>query len=201
MAVTDWFLDANKDQSPDNDNGGQLRRIVRLLKGFTRSRSSWRDHIATGFMITKLVVEEYSANAAREDMALYDTMVAIRDRLRRNLEIEHPTVAGEMLTKGSDDSRAKFLRDKLDWAIGELAVLSQWDCSRKRALKAWDKAFNSTFFIDRLEADEAEGRKRDGTGVAATAMGAGVAANLLIKEAEAAAVEKPVDKHGGGRYA
>ena len=201
LAVTDWFLDANKAQSPDTDNGGQLRRIVRLLKGFSRSRASWRDHVATGFMITKLVVERYSANAAREDVALYDSMVAIRDRLRWNLEIAHPTVDGEMLTKGDDDSRAKFLREKLDWAIGELAVLSQWDCSREQALKAWDGAFNSTYFINRLETDEAKGQKADRAGAAAPSLGAGVASSLLVEGAEAAAEEKPVDKRGGGRYA
>ncbi len=182
LAVTDWFLDANRGQSPDNDNGGQLRRIVRLLKGFARSRPSWRDHMATGFMITKLVVEKYSINPAREDMALYDTMVAVRDRLRSDLEIAHPTVAGEMLTRSATDSRTKFLRDKLNWAIEELAVLSQWDCSRERALNAWDTAFNSTFFIDRLETGE-------------------VTAGLLIKGAEEVAARKPVDKRGGGRYA
>ena len=201
LTVTKWFLDTNKEKSPDDDNGGQLRRIVRLLKAFARSRPSWRKHIATGFMITKLVVEKYSANADREDKALYDTMVAIHDRLRWNLEVEHPTVEVEMLTKGPDDSQTRFLRDKLNWAIGELAVLSQWDCSRERALKAWDKAFNTTFFIDRLETDEAEGQKRDGAGVAATASGVGVAASLLIKGADEAAAEKPVDKRGGGRYA
>ena len=199
LAVTDWFLDANKDQSPDNHSGGQLRRIVRLLKAFARSRPSWRDRIATGFMITKLVVEKYSANAAREDMALYDTMVAIRDRLRWNLEIEHPTVAGEMLTKGPDDSRARFLQDKLDWAIGELAVLSQRDCSREQALKAWDKVLDTTFFIDCLEDEEAENQKSTGAGVAAAALD--MAAGLLIKGSEKAAAEKPVDKRGGGRYA
>ena len=158
LTVTDWFLDTNKELSPDSDNGGQLRRLVRLLKAFARSRPSWRDHIATGFMITKLVVEKYSANAAREDVALYDTMVAIRNRLSWDLEIKHPTVAGEMLTKGSDDSRARFLRDKLDWAIGELAALFEWNCSREHALKAWNKVFTTEFFIDRLETDKVEGR-------------------------------------------
>ena len=203
LAVTDWFLDANKDKSPDSDSGGQLRRIVRLLKAFARSRRNWRDHIATGFMITKLTVERYSANATREDMALYDTMVTIRDRLRSNLEIEHPTVAGEWLTKGPDDSRARFLRDKLDWALGELAVLSQWDCSREQALKAWDKVFDTTFFIGggRLEDDEAESQESAGTPVAAAASGTGTASGLLIKGSEEAAAEKPVDKRGGGRYA
>ena len=201
LAVTDWFLDANRDKSPDTDNGGQLRRIVRLLKAFARSRPSWRDQIATGFMITGLVVERYSANAAREDMALYDTMVSIRDRLRTDLVIEHPTVAGETLTKGHDDSRAKFLREKLSWAIDQLAVLFQSDCSRERALKAWDKVFDTTAFMGRHKDDKAEDQKNAGTSVESSPAGTGTAPSLLTKGREEAATEKPVDKHGGGRYA
>ena len=195
LAVTAWFLEANKGKSPDQDNGGQLRRVVRLLKAFARSRSSWRERIATGFMITKLVVEEYSANADREDKALYDTMVAIRDRLRRSLEIEHPTVEGEMLTKGPGDSEAGFLRDKLEWAIDELAVLFQWDCNEEQALKAWDKVFNTRFFRDRIETDEAANRASEGSGIAPATSG------LLIAGAEKAAAKRPVDKRGGGRFA
>ncbi len=194
LAVTDWFLEANKAQSPDGHNGGQLRRMARLLKAFARSRPSWRERIATGFMITKLVVEKYVANAGREDKALYDTMVAIRDRLDLDLEVEHPTVKGEMLTKGPDDGRTKFLREKLDWAIDELDVLFDPDCTREQALKGWDKVFNTTFFIERLEDDKAETQKNEGVGAAA-------AAALLIKGAEKAAAEEPVDKRGGGRYA
>ena len=152
-------------------------------------------------MITGLVVERYSANAAREDMALYHTMVSIRDRLRSNLVIEHPTVAGETLTKGHDDSRAKFLRDKLSWAVDQLAVLFRGDCSRKEALKAWDKVFDSKVFMDRHEDDETEDQSNAGTSVAASPSGMGTAASLLIKGREEAATEKPVDKHGGGRYA
>ena len=201
LAVTEWFLEANKAQSPDGDNGGQLRRMVRLLKALARSRPSWRERIASGFMITKLVVEKYVANAGHEDKALYDTMVAIRDRLDWDLEIQHPTVKGEMLTKGPDDGRAKFLREKLDWAIDELEVLFGPECTREQGLKAWDKVFNTTFFIERLEDDEAEAKKSEGAGDTAAALGAGVAAAILIKGAEKAAAEEPVDKRGGGRYA
>ena len=195
LAVTEWFLAANREKSPDQDNGGQLRRTVRLLKAFARSRSSWRERIATGFMITKLVVEEYSANAYREDRALYDTMVTIRDRLRRSQEIAHPTVEGEMLTKGPADSEAGFLRDKLEWVIDEMVVLFQWDCSDEQALKAWDKVFNTRFFRDRLETDKAANRTSEGTGTAPATAG------LLIAGAEKAAAKRAVDKRGSGRYA
>lgn len=201
LAVTDWFLDANKAKSPNSDNSGQLRRVVRLLKAFARSRPSWREHVATGFMITTLVVERYSANTNHEDRAFYDTMVAIRDRLNWDLKIQHPTVEGEMLTKGPDDSRARFLREKLDLAIDELGVLFQWDCNREQALKAWDKVFNTEFFVDRLKTESVESRKSKDVGAVAKASGTGVAAGLMIQGAEKKAADKPVDKRGGGRYA
>lgn len=200
QGVTDWFLEANKDQSPDLQNGGQLRRVVRLLKAFARSRPSWRERIATGFMITKLVVERYVASGAREDVSLYDTMAAIRDRLSWDLEIEHPTVDGEKLTRGPDDGRSKLLRDKLDWALDQLQILHDPDCSREQALRAWDKVFNTTFFSERLGEDEAEAQEEGGAGSLAV-LGAGVAAGLLIMGAKKAAAKEPVDKRGGGRYA
>ena len=193
LAVKDWFLAANKDKSPDTENGGQLRRMVRLVKAFARSRPSWQGRIATGFMITVLVIEKYRANATYEDKALYDTMVAIRDRLNLSLGIEHPIVKSEMLTKGPGDGRTKFLREKLAWAIDELDILVKPDCTREQGLKAWDKVFNTDFFIKRLDEGEAGNRKSEGAGA--------VAAALLIKGAEKAAAEKPVDKRGGGRYA
>lgn len=187
LAVTTWFLDSNKKRSPDAKNGGQLRRIVRLLKCFARSRPSWRDKIAPGFMITRLVVDEYLLNAEREDTALYNTMVAIRDRLNRNLEIAHPTIEGQMLTKGPEDARAKFLRDKLDWAIAELDVLFEPACDRKQALKTWGKVFDTTFFGER---DDKGPKHKEAVSTA-----------ILIKGSEEAAAKEPVDKRGGGRYA
>ena len=78
LGVTKWFLAENKRQSPSLVNGGQLRRLVRLLKAFAKSRRSWRGRIASGFMITKLVVENYVPSSDREDSALCQTMVAIR---------------------------------------------------------------------------------------------------------------------------
>ena len=191
--VTRWFNRENKRQSPDTTNGRQLRRQTRLLKAFARSRASWRPRIAAGFTITTLIVEEcYRGNGTREDEALYYTMVAMRDRLYTNLAVAHPVVDGEWLTKGPDDGRTKFLRDKLTWAINELSVLFDANCTHTQALNAWDKVFNTTYFKERLKDD-----KTDGGGDA----GAGLSAGILIKGAEKAAERRPVDKRGGGRYA
>lgn len=181
--VTAWFLRANQTQSPDQKNGGQLRRIVRLLKYFARSRASWAGRIATGFMITKLVVDNYRASARREDLALLNTMAAIRDRLNVSLMIEDPTMPGEWLTKGMDDSRARLLREKLDWALGELEdVRSE---SRTEVLGAWDRVFSTTFFGKRGEKLKA----------------AAAPSSVLIVGAERGAGRSAVDKRGGGRYA
>ena len=76
--VTDWFNDENKNQSPDVDNGRQLRRITRLVKKYAQSRASWKGQIASGFAITKLVTECYKADVLREDSALRSAIAQLR---------------------------------------------------------------------------------------------------------------------------
>jgi hypothetical protein len=148
--VNEWFERENNSKSPDTVNGRQLRRIVRQIKKFARSRESWKGQILTGFGITKLVTECYCANAIREDVALHDTMKAIRDRLIWNLEVAHPVTPHDTITKGANDARARFLRDRLTEAINTLAPLFKSDCTRASALNCWDRVFATTFFSDRL---------------------------------------------------
>lgn len=189
-AVTDWFDEENQSQSPDEDNGRQMRRVTRLQKKFARSRPSWCESTASGLTVTKLVVECYRPDADREDVALYDTMKAIRDRLSSNLEVSHPVVAGDKLTKGKDDARTKFLRDKLSEALEHLAVLFESTCTRTKALAAWDKVYNTTFFSSRDDAKTT------------TSASASIAtASMLTSNSAAEAMRAPVQKHGGQRYA
>jgi hypothetical protein len=145
--VTDWFESENNNKSPDTDNGRQLRRIVRQIKKHARSRDSWKGQILSGF--TKLVTECFRGNVGREDKALYETMRAIRDRLKLSLVIAHPITPNETITGGSDDPRARFLRDRLSEALDALAPLFEYDCTRKKALRCWDKVYATTFFSDR----------------------------------------------------
>jgi hypothetical protein len=149
--VTDWFEQDNINKSSDTDNGRQLRRIVRQIKKYARSRASWKGQTINGFGITKLVSECYRGNASREDMALYNTMKAIRDRLNSDLEITHPVTPNATITTGTDDARARFFRDRLTEAIDSLLPLFGYSCDRKTALKSWDKVFATTFFSDRSE--------------------------------------------------
>lgn len=183
LAVTKWFRKAVRDKSANLLNGGQLRRLTRLMKGFARSRESWRGAIATGFMISRLVVDHFVANEDREDVSVRNTMQAIHNRLTWNLEVDHP-VLDEKLTRGADDSRTALLRDKLAWALEQLEVLDRWDCSEEQALKAWDRVFATTYFTD-------------GTKAVKSAI---TSAAILGTRSQDRAAAEPVDRRGGGRY-
>ena len=99
-------------------------------------------------MITKLVTESLKARS-REDEALHETMRAIRDRLEWDLAVKHPVTPNETITNGSDDPKAKFLREKLSDAIRWLEPTEKTDCSRENALACWDKVFNTDYFSKR----------------------------------------------------
>lgn len=182
--VSDWY----EDERAKSADGAQLRRINRDLKKYARSRYSWRGGILSGFGITVLTTERYRVND-REDRALYDTMVAIRDRLSWDLQVAHPVTPGDYITSGSDDARARCFRDKLTEAIVTLQPLFETNCTRERALKCWDKVFATTFFSERLEEE-----KR-----AAVAAPAIISSAALLGATAAAA--GAVSSAGGGRHA
>ena len=152
--VTEWYKKAVIEKSPDTVNGRQLRRITRHVKAYKNSRASWKAKMASGFVISALVVECYVSDD-RDDVSLYKTIKTIRDRLKLNLEVCHP-VRNEMLTKGADDARTKHLREKLSEALDDLEVLFDSDCTRLKALKAWNRIFKHQFWIDRISKEESK---------------------------------------------
>jgi hypothetical protein len=182
--VSSWY----ENERAKSADGRQLRRINRDLKKYSRSRLSWRADILSGFGITMLVAERFS-QADREDRALYDTMVAIRDRLNWNLQVAHPVTPGDYITNGLDDARARCFREKLTEAIDTLQPLFGSDCTRECALKCWDKVFATTFFSEQLENERR-------AGVAAPAI---VNSATLLSQTSAAAAA--VSSAGGGRHA
>ncbi len=148
--VEQWFKAVNTELSPEN-NSHQFRHVVRMLKKFARSRKMWKDHIATGFTITKLAQEHFVADCDRNDVALRMTMRNIYDRLIYNLEVDHPVTPNSKLTSGPNDEKSIFFRDKLYDALIELEVLDKSDVKQKEALTAWDNVFNTSFFSGRCK--------------------------------------------------
>ena len=188
--VTGWFNDENNKKSPDTGNGRQVRRTVRQLKAFARSRSSWSGQILSGFGITVLAAECFCARLDNDDQALHDTMEAIRDRLDQDLVIKHPCTDGATITNGDDDAKAKFLRSKLDDALRWLEALFDANCTRNEALACWDKVFCTTYFSERGE----EEKRLALSGARSIATSAAI---IGLKSVTAAAVAST----GGGRHA
>jgi hypothetical protein len=155
--------------------------------------------MASGFAISVLVVECYVTDD-RDDIALYETMKTIRNRLNRDLEIKHP-VRNEMLTKGTDDPGTKFLRDKLTDALDNLDILFGHDCTRLEALKAWKDVYSHQFWANRVcdeEAKEKEKSKQQKAeilrgGNSGLALAAGITAAVGLSVARA----KQTEAYGG----
>ena len=148
--VTDWYEEIRKGTSDQI----QFRRLNRHLKKHAKSRESWKSRNLSGFGITVLLAEEHVLFTDREDLALYCTMEAIKNRLDNNTVINHPVTPDQTVTTGIPDSKATFFCSKLSEALDALAPLFESDCGREKALKCWDKVFNTTFFSERYEADQ-----------------------------------------------
>ncbi|MBT3071427.1 hypothetical protein KKP04_11185 [Rhodomicrobium sp. Az07] len=175
-AVTDWFKRQNKALSPDfEESEGQFLRVVKLLKAFARSRTSWKGQIATGFMITKLTSDNFVKYAGRDDESLIRTCKAIESRLQTQKLITHPTL-NENINR-EEDGRPEFFRLQLEEKLAHLDILNDPECTHAQAMAAWDKFFASDWFAKQ---PEPEGKK-----AFAEALGAPSAA---------------VQKQGGGRY-
>ncbi|WP_136626162.1 nucleotidyltransferase domain-containing protein [Bradyrhizobium macuxiense] len=147
LANTKWFKDENKNKSSDstsNGNDGQFIRIVRLAKGFARSRYGWSDKIASGFAISKLVADNFAQSQERDDSVLRQTLRSISLVLALNSAVRHP-VLNENIAESGDET-TKFLKEKIDENLKHLDVLDKLDCSHEDAMKAWDKFFNTDWF-------------------------------------------------------
>ncbi|OBX19000.1 hypothetical protein A9995_10350 [Erythrobacter sp. QSSC1-22B] len=166
--VTTWFIDEVENKSPKTDDWGnaptvrvnQLRRMVRLVKWFCRSRTSW--NLPGGMITTALVVECYRPDRSRDDVALYDTLVAINARLRTDCRVWHPNGGGRELTgKAEYLNQVTLLRDKLSANLPKLAVLYEDRCTREKARSAWDWVFNHAFWAAKEVLCEAALAKAD----------------------------------------
>ncbi len=150
MGITNWFNKIVHTYSPSKEQGAtveanQMRRIVRWLKAFTKSRENW--DLPGGLIISMLVAECYIRNLHRDDTSLYDTMVAIRNRLRTFEEVWNPVESNQTLTsRPVDKGRIRRFRDKLDSTISKLEVLHNPECTKEQAIQAWHWVFQHPFW-------------------------------------------------------
>jgi hypothetical protein len=156
--ITVWFEDSvTKLNKAKAESGGQLRRIVRLIKRFARSRGDKWD-MPNGLKLTILVEECFQAAVDRDDTAFYKLLKNLSSRLWRSLAIYNraqTTSQQDKLTKTDCDANMTELRTRVDEALKQLAVLESSNCTKKAARIAWDWVFQSEgFFRDYDEEQE-----------------------------------------------
>lgn len=151
MEVNDWFAAQVTEKSPKPSflaqprvASGQLRRIVRFLKWFCRSRSSWC--LPGGMVVTALAVECYRPDADRDDVALYKTLVAVKDRLCLWTTVNNPVGSSELTSHAEVLKQVERLRDNLKIVVPKLSPLLEAGCTREKARSAWDWVFNHDFW-------------------------------------------------------
>jgi Adenylyl/Guanylyl and SMODS C-terminal sensor domain len=152
MEVNNWFAKRVDEKSPTAGflsepevAPGQMRRVVRFVKRFCRSRSSWS--LPGGMVVSALVDEAYRPDHQRDDVALYNTLVALRNRLRWSTTVNNPVDTSRELTSSEEvRNQVERLRDKLGTMVGKLDVLFQPSCTREHARSAWDWVFNHEYW-------------------------------------------------------
>jgi hypothetical protein len=172
-AVTDWFTERVDTLSPKSNPAfghyvrvqpGQFRRIVRFVKWYCRSRTAWS--LPGGMIISALLADgTYRPDPNRDDRALYDTLVALRDRLAYNTKVYSPIDGSDLTAKAEIQSQVKRLHQYLARNIPRLSVLfDQRECTREKARSAWDWIFNHPFWVEKEETKKAvvEGRALSG---------------------------------------
>lgn len=156
MEITNWFNNKVRELSPTGERNqpvaaGQLRRIVRWLKAFAKVQTKPQPG---GLLISVLAVESYQPNTERDDVALYNTMVAICQRAYGN-HVYNPVDCTLELT-----NRDKYLRQvanfrtALTQVLQDLRILFQTD-GEEYALAAWNAVFQHEFWTAKSIVTEA----------------------------------------------
>jgi hypothetical protein len=141
--VTRWFNNRVGELNTGEEDGSQMRRVVKLTKKFSR-RLEWKEQTTSGIIITKLVMDHFVSAVDREDQSLRDTWKAILGQLEKTTEVKHPILDTNLASDG--DNEVVYFRDCLCDALKTLEVLDGDNCTKEQARDAWDNVFDATFF-------------------------------------------------------
>jgi hypothetical protein len=149
-AINEWFHESVRNLSPKKEFGAtvedcQFRKVVRLVKRFTRSRESWS--LPGGLIISVLLSECYKSDFHRDDIALVNSIKSLYNRLEVNRQVYNPTDTSKELTeKQKYKYEVNRFHQKLKQAIKRIEKLDKPDCTEDDALNFWHWFFNSDFW-------------------------------------------------------
>lgn len=196
--ITEWFVRQVAEKSPETVGSRQMRRIVRLLKYWAKSRASWV--MPSGFVLSVLVDENFRWQGwnGRDDQALLAVMRAIRNnRQWGNNNVYRPVPPRDEITNERTRAHVDNLCEQLKGAIEELSKLEAADCDELTALKALKWVFCTDYWDDRIkELEEGDDGGGGGNGSGGGSGGGGTRATVPPEP------KRPIDKKGGtGNYA
>ncbi|NJA70408.1 nucleotidyltransferase, partial [Clostridioides difficile] len=124
-AINKWFRDEIKEHTED------LRKVVRLLKMFSKSRELWK---MPGGLIQSVLSEEKIQNYKRMDELFFYTIREISVRLKKSIEVYNPTDDTQsLLLKQSDYKKMSNLCNRLENKLSALDILFDNECTKKDA--------------------------------------------------------------------
>lgn len=146
--MTNWFDERVRSRSPSGFGvtvaSGQLRRIVRYLKYFARSRAQWR--LPGGMILTTLTEECYQPHGHRDDVALRETLLAMARRLQAHRMVASPIDGSDLTAKDKRKREMDSLAAALFENVPKLDILFDPSCTRQQARNAWRQIFNHAFW-------------------------------------------------------
>ena len=196
-----WFEERVKALNRQREGlGNQLRKMIRLLKRFARSRgASW--DMPNGLKLTMLTEEKMPTSYERDDECFYWLMHMLNDRLAHSLEIENRAqtkAPRDKLTKSPSDANMIELRNHVGEALEKLQTLHQPECTQKQAREAWEWVFQSDGYFDAYDKD---GQRARSLFIKTALISAGLAATdssgVIVGPTEGARVPNPPHKFYG----
>ena len=151
-SITNWFNEKNNQKSPSKDDGigsyvrdKQLRRVVRLFKFWSNSRSGWS--LPGGLVLSVLVEECYVADRNRDDVSFYQTMNAIKNRLIWNKDVRNPVDTSlSLIETDKHKKQVEYLEKRLKTWLDALSPLFEDSCDELTARKSWGKFFKNNWW-------------------------------------------------------
>ncbi len=137
-AINEWFNGAV------SEKGENLRKIVRLLKMFNKSRDGW---LMPAGIVTSVLCDEQFIDDDRLDVSFYETICAIRDRLKDDKDVKNPVDDSiSLLFTKKDEQKVKNLHSRLTTYISKLDILFDDECTEDDAISAWNDFFQHSYW-------------------------------------------------------
>ena len=133
---TEWLKDITDDE-------GQLRRLIRYLKGWADYKSKSID-MPNGLTLTVLACNSYVAVDSRDDEALYETLQGIQSALQTEWECIMPSTPHDDLLANTDYTfRVNFMNSLSDLISDAEEALEV--SSKHKASKLWKKHMGTRY--------------------------------------------------------